>query len=224
MGRWWLPVPTRRRVPLVGIALGFALSLGSAGVIANSTGDEATSPAGQAPRDCPEAEPNDEPANPATLAVHGLVIDAATKRGIARFRVIPGGLMSGGVTWQPHLITAHRGGRFDFPPDARAWDETRFRVEAEGYRPGVSRIVKKSEGDVKLTFALQADPGISAVALTPEGAPAAERRQPGRQSPARPLAMARRSLSPATPNGSAPRSSSPMRRAGFICRPSRTLA
>ena len=173
MGRWWLPVPTRRRVPLVGIALGFALSLGSAGVIANSTGDEATSPAGQAPRDCPEAEPNDEPANPATLAVHGLVIDAATKRGIARFRVIPGGLMSGGVTWQPHLITAHRGGRFDFPPDARAWDETRFRVEAEGYRPGVSRIVKKSEGDVKLTFALQADPGISAVALTPEGAPAA---------------------------------------------------
>ncbi len=105
--------------------------------------------------------------------MHGLVIDATTNRAIARFRVIPGALMSGGVTWQPHLITTHRGGRFDFPPDARAWDETRFRVEAEGYRPGVSRIVKKSEGDVKLTFALQADAGISGVAFTPEGVPAA---------------------------------------------------
>ena len=59
------------------------------------------------------------------------------------------------------------------PPDGRAWDETRFRVEAEGYRPGVSRIVKKSEGEVKLTFALEADAGISAVVRTPEGAPAA---------------------------------------------------
>src|SRR5262249_38782219 len=37
----------------------------------------------------------------------------------------------------------------------------------------VSRIVKKSEGEVKLTFALQADPGISAIVRTPEGAPAA---------------------------------------------------
>ena len=137
MSRWWLPLPTRRSVPLMGIALGLALSLGSAEVIATSAGDEATGPAGHAPRDCPEAEPNDEPAHPATLAVHGLVIDAATRRGIARFRVIPGALMSGGATWQPHLITAHRGGRFDLPPDARAWDETRFRVEAEGYRPGV---------------------------------------------------------------------------------------
>ena len=173
MSRSCLPLTTRRSEPLMRIVLGLALSLGSAGVIATSTGDEATGPAGHAPLDCPEAEPNDEPANPATLAVHGLVIDAATKRGIARFRVIPGAQMSGGVTWQPHLITAHRGGRFDFPPDARAWAETRFRVEAEGYRPGVSRIVKKSEGDVKLTFALLADPGISAVALTPDGAPAA---------------------------------------------------
>src|SRR5262249_17566877 len=169
--RWRLTLLTRRSVPSMGIVMGLALSLGSVGVIATSTGDEAAGFAGQAQRDCPKADPNDEPANPATLAVHGLVLDATRNRAIARFRVIPGALMSSGVTWQPHLITTHRGGRFDFPPTG--WDETQFRVEAEGYRPGVSRIVKKSEGEVKLTFALQADAGISAVVRTPEGAPAA---------------------------------------------------
>jgi hypothetical protein len=113
------------------------------------------------------------PREPTPLTVHGLVIDATTKRAIPRFRLVPGALMSPGVTWQPHLITTHRGGRFDLPPDVRAWDKTRFRVEAEGYRPVVSRVVEKSEGDVKLTFAMQADAGISAVVRTPDGTPAA---------------------------------------------------
>ena len=122
----------------------------------------------------PEAAPDDKPKKkPATLAVHGLVIDATTKRAIPRFRVIPGSLHGPGVAWQPHLIATHRGGRFDLPPNPWAWDQTQFRVEAEGYRPSVSRIVKKSEGEVKLTFALQADAGISAVVRTPDGAPAA---------------------------------------------------
>jgi hypothetical protein len=132
---------------LAGVVLGLVLSLGSAHVVAG---------------------PNDEPAKWPTLTVRGLVLDATTKRPIARFRVIPGG-----ATWQPHLITTHHHGLFELPPTERAWDETRFRVEAEGYRPAASRIVKKSEGEVKLTFALQADPGISAIVRTPDGAPAA---------------------------------------------------
>jgi len=108
-------------VLLTGIAPGLALSLGIAGVVAASTGDQATGAAGQAPRDCPEAGPTDEPAKTVTLAVRGLVLDATTKRAIARFRVIPGALLSYGVTWQPHLITTHRGGRFDF--SSTGWDE-----------------------------------------------------------------------------------------------------
>ena len=117
--------------------------------------------------------PHDEPTQkPAPLTVHGLVIDASTKRAIPRFRVIPGSMSSPGVTWQPYLITTHRGGRFDLAPNARAWDKTWFRVEAEGYRPRVSRMVEKSEGEVKLTFVLEADAGISAVVRTPEGTPA----------------------------------------------------
>ncbi|MGP0069776.1 MAG: hypothetical protein ACLQGP_40020 [Isosphaeraceae bacterium] len=123
--------------------------------------------------DHPQAGADDRPRKPQTLTVHGLVIDAATKRAIPQFRVIPGALMSPGVTWQPHLIATHRGGRFDLPPNPRAWKETRFRVEAEGYRPSVSRIVKRSEGEIKLTFVMQADAGISAVVRTPDGAPAA---------------------------------------------------
>jgi hypothetical protein len=69
------------------------------------------------------------------------VLDATTKRGVAQFRVILGSPSRGGVWWQPHLITTHRGGRFDIGPDVRAWDETQFRVEADGYRPGISRVV-----------------------------------------------------------------------------------
>ncbi len=75
--------------------------------------------------------------------------------------------------WQPHRITHHEGGRFDLPPEERAWERSWFRVEAEGYRPAVSRIVKKSEGVVALEFALVADPGLEAVVHTPDGTPAA---------------------------------------------------
>jgi hypothetical protein len=158
---------------LAGVVLGLALSLGSARVVAVTGGVEVHGAARRAQPGRAEAGPNDEPAKWPTLTVRGLVIDAATKRPIALFRVIPGALNGHGATWQPHLITAHQHGLFELPPTERAWDETRFRVEAEGYRPAVSRIVKKLEGEVKLTFALQADPGISAIVRTPDGAPAA---------------------------------------------------
>jgi hypothetical protein len=104
--------------------------------------------------------------------VSGRVFDAATNAPIARFRVILGTAQGEGVRWQPHRITDHEGGRFALPPDPRAWEQTWFRVEAEGYRPCVSRSVKKSEGVVALEFALVADPGLAAVVRTPEGAPA----------------------------------------------------
>jgi hypothetical protein len=153
---------------LAGVLLGLALGLGVGRVVTLAAGAAVPSP-----RDRPGADPGEAAPTPAALTVHGLVIDATTQRAIPRFRVIPGALMSHGVTWQPHLITTHKGGQFHLPPNERAWDQTQFRVEAEGYRPGISRIVKKSEGEVKLRFALQADPGISAVVRTPEGAPAA---------------------------------------------------
>src|SRR4051812_2185675 len=92
----------------------------------------------------------DEPPKPAALALHGRVFDATTQRPIARFRVILGSTEGDRVRWQGHRITTHEDGRFDFPPNPRAWAETRVRVEAEGYRPGASRVVKKSEGEVSL--------------------------------------------------------------------------
>ena len=146
-------------------------------------GKEISDDAGRVPPNDLEAGPEDEPVKPwvrpPPLSVHGLVIDATTKRAIPRFRVIPAPRTSSELTWQPHLITTHRGGRFDLPPNPRAWPETRYRVEAEGYRPSISRIVKRSEGDVKLKFVMQADAGISAVVRTPDGEPAAGRRLPG---------------------------------------------
>jgi hypothetical protein len=110
---------------------------------------------------------------PAPLTLSGRVFDAATAAPIPRFRIILGVESTDGVMWQGHRITHHEGGRFDLGPDERAWEQTRLRVEAEGYRPAVSRIVEKSEGVVVLEFALMADPGLEAVVHTPDGAPAA---------------------------------------------------
>jgi hypothetical protein len=152
--------------------MGATLCFGGAGDVPAASAAQVKGSAGQMRPDQAEDGPTEEPAKPPTLTVRGLVIDAATKRPIARFRVVPGALNEHGATWQPHLTTTHRHGLFELPPDVRAWDETRFRVEAEGYRPAVSRIVKKSEREVKLTFALQAEAGISVVVRTPDGAPA----------------------------------------------------
>jgi hypothetical protein len=118
--------------------------------------------------------PEDTAAQPASLTVRGHVFDASTLEPIALFRLIPGAPGSRGVTWQPHLITTHERGRFALAPDRRAWAQTVFRVEAVGYRPGVSRLVLKAEGEVALDFALVADAGPTAVVHTPDGTPAAE--------------------------------------------------
>jgi len=126
--------------------------------------------------DSPDARAKVGRANSAPLTVHGLVIDATTKRAIPQFRVVSCVAYNSQLTeltWQPQWITIHRGGRFDLPPNARAWPKMRYRVEAEGYRPSISRVVERSEGDIKLTFLMQADAGISAIVRAPDGTPAA---------------------------------------------------
>ncbi len=185
-----------------------------------------TDDASQVLLDDVESDPKDEPVKvkPRALAVHGLVIDATTKRAIPRFRVIPAPPGDPEVIWALHFITTHRGGRFDLPPNPRAWPETRFRVEAEGYRPSISRVVKESEGDVKLTFVMQADPGLSGVVHTPEGTPAAGRGPSGQRIPGTRPSAERQSPSRPTPSASEPRSSPPTPRAGSGCRPSATRA
>lgn len=110
---------------------------------------------------------------PAGLSVRGLVLDAMTKRPIPRFRVIHGVPVGTGTHWQPHLISSYERGLFEMPANTRAWEKTRFRVEAEGYRPCISRVVLRSEGAAKLRFDLVPDPGIAALILTPAGQPAA---------------------------------------------------
>jgi hypothetical protein len=112
------------------------------------------------------------PRKPAPLTVSGRVFDAVTKEPIRQFRVILGAKSSHTVMWQPHRIADFEGGRFDLPPDEQAWEQTWYRVEAEGYRPSVSRSVRSTEGVVALAFALLPDAGRTAVIRTPEGAPA----------------------------------------------------
>ena len=110
---------------------------------------------------------------PAGLSVRGLVLDATTKHPVPHFRVIHGVPVGSSATWQPHLISSYERGLFEMPANTRAWEKTRFRVEADGYRPCISRVVLRSEGTVKLRFDLVPDPGIAALILTPAGQPAA---------------------------------------------------
>ena len=156
-------------VAVLGIALGF---FGSPALVV--AGDNGADPvARQDPPDDEEPGRPIAPARPPAFLVRGLVIDAATKRPVARFRVIPGVWNGREVTWQPHLITTHRNGLFEWPKDGRAWEELRIRIEAEGYRPGISRVVQESEGPIRLRFDLEADAGLSVIVRTPEGTPAA---------------------------------------------------
>jgi hypothetical protein len=110
---------------------------------------------------------------PTPLTVSGRVLDRATRAPIPRFRVILGSQSGHGVIWQPHRMVDCERGRFSLRPDERAWEQTWYRVEAEGYAPSVSRGVRKSEGVVLLKFALVANPGPSAIILSPDGLPAA---------------------------------------------------
>src|SRR4051812_46636487 len=118
----------------------------------------------------------DDPGKPAPagLVVRGRVVDARDGRPIARFRLVPRADHADGRPgmWQPHLISTHEGGRYEIRW-ARAWELSRFRVEADGYRPAISRVVKKEEGEVTIDFALHRDPGLPGMVRTAEGAPVA---------------------------------------------------
>src|SRR5262249_46330597 len=110
----------------------------------------------------------------AGLVVRGRVTDAASGQPIARVRLIPAPASTSGgrTTWQPHLMKTHEGGRYEFRAP-RPWERTRFRVEAEGYRPEISRPVKETEGEVVIDFALHKDPGLSGIVRNVDGAPVA---------------------------------------------------
>ena len=135
-------------------------------------------------------------ASPA-LVVSGRVVDATTKKPVTTFQVVPG------VRFRPENeiqkpAVAIKGSR-DVPAiesddPSLAWNATesytasdgayRFRwtrgevahlirIEADGYRPAVSREVKSNEGHVSIDFALERDKGMAAKVVSPRNQAAA---------------------------------------------------
>ncbi|MGD2174868.1 MAG: carboxypeptidase regulatory-like domain-containing protein, partial [Candidatus Brocadiaceae bacterium] len=108
------------------------------------------------------------------LEVSGTVTDAETGEALPEFTVIPGIQWDAQrpTSWQREDAKRGMNGRyrvkFTYPRFGHA-----VRIEAEGYKPGVSRTFKDDEGRVSYDFELQKGAGIQGVVLRPDDQPAA---------------------------------------------------
>lgn len=130
--------------------------------------------------DLPEAKKPDplQPANPPAAAalgidVSGRVVDAKSRKPIESFQIVRAerNRPADHVTWQSGYLKTFHDGQFEHH-EKQAWDATVFRIEADGYRPHVTRPVVRGEGNVDLLVELETDPGTLGVVLTPQGEPA----------------------------------------------------
>ncbi len=112
------------------------------------------------------------------LLIDGQVLDATSGKPVEVFRVIPGvrynrspGVRGNIAVWQPHMIREMKDGAFQWPR-TRGYDEMRFRIEADGYRPATTTWLGKGGPHLRMKVHLRADPGIEGVVLAPDGTPA----------------------------------------------------
>ena len=110
------------------------------------------------------------------LKVRGTVVDAETRHAIRSFTLVPG-MESGGnfsTYWERGRARPGRGGQYEIAfDDATRKDGRRLRVEADGYLPAVSRVIRDGEDDPVVNFVLQAGVGVSGVVHLPDGSPLA---------------------------------------------------
>jgi protocatechuate 3,4-dioxygenase beta subunit len=112
--------------------------------------------------------------NPAVV-VNGRVIDKETGQPISSFRHVEG------VWWEPEYdsyvlqsmnVESGKDGKFRFQMES-ACHKFCVRVDADGYRPLVSREIFPDEGGIDVTFELEKGEGPKGVVLAPDGTPAA---------------------------------------------------
>ncbi|MEI8384264.1 MAG: M56 family metallopeptidase, partial [Planctomycetota bacterium] len=98
---------------------------------------------------------DDQPVPMPGIRISGRVLDAETGKIIDKVRMIPAPVYQDdgkNLTWQTQYLKDFTDGRFVYETD-RPWDKTRLRIEADGYQPVMTRVVKKGESvetDVKL--------------------------------------------------------------------------
>ncbi len=107
------------------------------------------------------------------LKISGKVTDAETGEPVKQFKIIPGIDWGTGqpVYWEQrnsrNFSNGHCEVGLDFPYPAHL-----LRVEAEGYKPAISRHFKSEEGSVTFDFELVKGTGPSGVVKLPDGSPA----------------------------------------------------
>ena len=110
---------------------------------------------------------------PDILSIHGKVVDAETGEPIPEFTLFSGIDWGGGrsVSWQrrsPKTYTqGHYEAQFTFPYPAHL-----IRIEAGGYKPGISRPIGSEEGDVTIDIELEKGMGPTGIVHLPDGTPA----------------------------------------------------
>ena len=114
---------------------------------------------------------------PTHLSVKGNVRDAATGQPIGRFLVHTGRFTSTNANFRPGWISnkGFQGGTFVYDQRVGAGQKfsVRFKIEADGYAPFVTREVVPDESDVQLDIALSPAPSTSVTVLSRDGQPAA---------------------------------------------------
>jgi DNA-binding Lrp family transcriptional regulator len=109
------------------------------------------------------------------LTVLGTVRDAATDKPIPRFTLSPSTGLSMGLIWRNGL--AFKDGTFRYVDEEHligSKNPRRFKFEAEGYAPVVSREVQPDAGEVQLDIEMQPAASTTVTLLLPDGAPATD--------------------------------------------------
>jgi RNA polymerase sigma factor (sigma-70 family) len=110
-------------------------------------------------------------------SVRGIVIDAETRHAVKSFTVVPGMERGGGSAtyWNRGDARTFNKSRYEI-----AWSDMtrpqgrRIRIEADGYMPAISRVLRDDEDHPVVNFVLRRASNISGVVHLPDGSPLAK--------------------------------------------------
>jgi beta-lactamase regulating signal transducer with metallopeptidase domain len=112
--------------------------------------------------------------------IFGKVIDAATGDPISRFRITPGTKRSdkqtNPVDWMEYFSRFGKDGVYELSLSESFGVLDFVRIEAVGFLPAESEPFNVADGDQEIKFELTSSPGITGVALLPDGSPAVDAR------------------------------------------------
>ena len=109
---------------------------------------------------------------PPTLVISGTVVDAATRRPIKSFKVIPGVRYGErNMGWVDREAFSATEGRYEVRQSHDRMAHL-VRIEADGYQAASSREIKSNEGNVAIDFELVRGNNVAAKVVTPDLRPA----------------------------------------------------